>query len=97
MSTLGNQFIIKIDYDNEWCEYENLMEACRYLNGAALKLYLYLSAYGAGEEIVFFPSNFHALTGVSLSAEKKAFAELITNHYLVEKEKNYFLFSSIKK
>lgn len=96
MARIHNQFIIKISNSTQWCDYQELIEACSSLNGAALKLYIYFCSFMAGEEINFFPKNFCELFNVSLTSEKNAFNELIRENYLKNLGKDLYEFSSIK-
>lgn len=93
-----NQFIIIISPNTQWCDYLELVEACGCLNGAALKLYIYLSSFVPGEEIDFSPKMFCEMYNVSASSEKNAFRELLEKNFLkTTKKENIFLFSTNKK
>lgn len=94
MAKYCNQYTIIIANTCEWCDCEELFEACSELNGAALKLYLYFSAHGAGATIDFSPSNFCKMMNVSLGAEKNAFLELINKNFLKKTSEDTFLFST---
>lgn len=93
MNKLGNQFTIQIDYNVDWKNYDAIMEACRNLNGAAFKLFVYLSSFDKGEEFYFFPKLFCDTCNVSLTSEKNAFNELLIKQYLKQIQSDYFLFS----
>ena len=92
-----NQFIIRIDKDYRWLEYEDTVKACCCLNGAALKLYIYLNSFAPHEQINFSPKDFCEEMQVSPNSEKNAFKELIKYNFLKEKTKNFFIFSSSQK
>lgn len=96
MAKINNQLTIKIAEDSHWGKYQEIVEACQCLNGAALKLYFYFSGIAPGEEHLFFPKNFCSLFNVSTSSEKNALQELIVNGYLVRVAADYLIFSSHK-
>ncbi len=93
---IKNQFIIKTSKDTQEYNYVNLMDACKTLNGSALKLFIYFNGFGPDQEFDFFPKIFCENYGVSMSAEKNAFGELLQAGYLKQIDTNIFLFSSIK-
>ena len=94
---IKNQFTIKISENTQWCDYIELMDACKALNGSALKLFIYFSGFGPNQEFYFFPKIFCENYGVSMSSEKNAFSELLQKGYLKQIESDFFLFSSSKK
>lgn len=94
---MHNQFVIEISEQSQWADYVELVEACNNLNGAALKLYIYFSAHAPGDVFDFYPKIFCDSYGVSMSAEKKAFQELVENKYLIQNSPNFFIFSTHKK
>lgn len=96
MAKRCNQLTIKISEDTTWGHYRELFEACRCLNGAALKLYIYFTSMPPGEEFYFFPKIFCELYNVSMSSEKNALQELIIEGYIKQKETDYLVFSSCK-
>ena len=92
-----NQFMIKIDKDYAWLEYNDTVEACRCLNGAALKLYIYFNSFSPHEYINFSPKDFCEEMQLSPNSEKNAFRELIKYDFLKEESKNFFIFSPFSK
>lgn len=91
-----NQFTIKIDKTVAWCDYIQLIEACRELNGVALKLYIYLTAFEPDTDINFFPKNFCDTVNVSMASEKNAFKELLEKNFLKQVSTEYYIFYSKK-
>lgn len=87
---------IKIDKEYEWIQYEDLMRACRELNGAALKFFIYLTTCFQGEEIEVSPQHIMQETGISLNSEKNAFKELQLKKYLIEEKPGFFIFNPTK-
>lgn len=96
MSRYPNQYTVRINKDYDWIDYEDLMRACRDLNGAALKLFLYLVTCDPGEEIIISPIHIKEITGISLNSEKNAFKELQLKGYLKEKFSCFFIFNPTK-
>lgn len=96
MVKMHNQLTIKITEDTRWGSYQELVEACASLNGAALKLFIYFTSMEPGVEFNFFPKNFCELFNVSLSSEKNALRELIIQGYLKRIESDYLIFRSNK-
>lgn len=93
---IKNQFTIKISENTKWCDYIELMEACKNLNGSALKLFIYFSGFSPYEEFNFSPKIFCERYGVSMSSEKNAFSELLQKGYLKQIESDFYLFTSDK-
>ena len=93
---IKNQFTIKTAKDTQWCNYIELMDACKALNGSALKLFIYFCGFGPEQEFNFFPKIFCENYGVSASSEKNAFSELLQVGYLKQIEPDIFLFTSNK-
>ena len=91
-----NQFTIIISPETNWCDYLELVDACGCLNGAALKLYIYLSSFKPYDEIDFSPKVFCDIYNVSVSSEKNAFRELLEKKYLKPSNENTFVFSTHK-
>lgn len=96
MAKIHNQLTIKIDKNTQWGSYQELVEACASLNGAALKLFIYFTSMEPGVEFNFFPKSFCDLFNVSLSSEKNALQELIIHGYLRRIESDYLIFCSNK-
>lgn len=96
MAKIHNQLTIKIGYNVQWCNYMELVNACKELNGAALKLFIYLCSLEPGKEFDFFPKIFCDSFNVSLSSEKNAFKELLLHGFLIQQTEDYFLFLSNK-
>ena len=92
-----NQFTIKIDKDYAWLEYDDTIEACQVLNGAALKLYIYFNSYAPQEFFDFSPKSFCEEMNLSPNSEKNAFQELIEHGFLKETSHNFFTFSPSQK
>ena len=92
-----NQFIIKINKEYGWLEYEDTIEACRNLNGVALKLYIYFNSFGPHEFVNFSPKDFCEEMQVSPNSEKNAFKELIEYGFLKEETKDVFIFLPSQK
>lgn len=87
---------IKIGYNNNRgnnieLNKEKLFAAMIKLNGAALKMYLYLASLPGGEHELF-PKILCETVGISRSSEKNAFAELIRLGYLKEEERGLYFF-----
>lgn len=91
-----NQFVITVANTCEWCDCDELFEACSELNGVALKLYLYFSSHGAGAVINFSPAIFCEIMKVGISSERNAFLELLSKGYLKKISEDNFLFSTKK-
>lgn len=92
----NNQFTIKINKEYKWLQYEDTVEACRILNGAALKLYIYLCSRANNEELLFSPKAFCKEMNLSPNSEKNAFAELLKNGYLINSDVDYYTFHAAK-
>ena len=93
----NNQFIIKIQKENEeWLRYENLLEIYK-LNGSAFKLYIYFCTFANNEEILFSPAAIQEETGLAKNSIKNAFNELVLNDYLKKKDKDFFIFRPVQK
>lgn len=93
---IKNQFTIRTSENVRWCDYIELVDACRALNGSALKLFIYFSSLGPNQEFNFFPKIFCERYGVSMSSEKNAFSELLQEGYLKQIEPDFYLFTTNK-
>lgn len=72
------------------------IDACADLNGAALKLYIYLCGKDNYEEYLYSPSFFCMQCGVSKTSEKNAFYELMTKGYITKNENDVYIFTPNK-
>lgn len=97
MAQFNNQFTIHIDKTYPWLEYIDTMAACRALNGAAFKVYIYLSSYVGGEVIDFSPQAIGNELGVGVSTARNAFSELAREGYLQKIEDKIYSFSGKQK
>lgn len=97
MAQFYNQFTIKIKKTYPWVEYTDTMKACRVLNGAAFKMYIYLSSFTSGDEINFSPQAISAELNISISTIHNAFNELVREEYLQKKEEKVYIFTGHQK
>ena len=70
MSQFNNQMTVKIRKDYSWVEYNDTMQACRNLNGAAFKIYIYFSSYCNGDTVDFSPRQVSNELGINTKKEK---------------------------
>lgn len=71
---------------------ENLAEAARNLNGAALKLYLYFLSNTDGYHKDFSPQHFCNIYGCSRSSAARAFDELVEQNYIIQEGSKYYFY-----
>lgn len=97
MSQFINQMSVLIEKKHDWLNYEDLSQACRILNGNALKLYVYFNSYITGEIIDFSPRKVSNELNISLNGARNAFSELIHQNYLKLIDDQMYSFSSEQK
>lgn len=97
MSQFKNQFSVQINKTYPIIDYQLITNACRTLNGNALKIYIYFCSYMSGEIINFSPREISNELNISLNGTRKGFFELINNHYLQSINNDLFLFSDVQK
>lgn len=96
MAQFNNQFTINIKKSYDWLEYEDTMKACRALNGAAFKVYVYLSSFCEGEEISFSPQAIGEELGIGTSTVRNAFNELVRENYILKVKDKIYNFTGRK-
>lgn len=97
MAQYNNQMSVKIEKEYYWLEYIDTMKACRALNGAAFKVYVYFASYSRGETIDFSPQDVGNELGIGVSTARNAFNELIREGYLVKIGDKLFKFTGGQK
>lgn len=97
MSQFNNQMTVKIRKDYSWVEYNDTMQACRNLNGAAFKIYIYFSSYCNGDTVDFSPRQVSNELGININTARNAFNELITKKYLNEIMPEIYIFTGVQK
>ena len=97
MAQFHNQFTVRVKKEYAWLEYRDTMKACRALNGAAFKVYVYLSSFENGEEISFSPQAVGRELGIGLSTARNAFNELAREGYLRREDEQVYSFSGKQK
>ena len=97
MAQFNNQMTIIINKDYSWVEYTDTMKACRALNGAAFKMYIYLSSYSCRDTVDFSPQSVGEELGIGVSTARNAFNELVRENFLIKKDTHTFIFSGKQK
>lgn len=89
------EYNIKIQKSYDWLEWQDFSSAIKVLNGVAFKMYVYFCSFQPDAFITYTPGEFVRLSNSSRSAERTAFAELITQGYL-RQNGNEWIFAPFK-
>lgn len=97
MAQFNNQISIEIHKNYNWLEYIDTIKACRTLNGAAFKIYVYLSSYSNGDIVDFSPQKINQELNIGISTARNAFSELAREGYLKKIQEKLYSFSGEQK
>lgn len=84
--------IMKPKNSEPWRAYEYACKAARELNGAAFKLYIYLSYWPEDIAVSFSYSSFARNCGGGLTSARRAMAELMEKGYIQQVADELFYF-----
>lgn len=97
MAQFNNQSTVNINKTYAWLDFEDTLNACRTLNGAAFKVYVYFSSFVGGEVIDFSPQAVGEELGIGISTARNAFNELAREGYLEKIADKTYAFSGRQK
>lgn len=96
MKKFFNQRVLYNDKDYLNLDINDTLLACNKLNGAALKLFIYLCGKENYSEYPYSPAMFCEICNVSKNSEKNAFFELVDNGYIKKIDEEHYVFAPIK-